>query len=232
MRTHPPAPAAERHRALASPARLRLVDELRATPDQDAADLADRLGLHVNTVRTHLRVLEDAGLIAGAQEVRTRPGRPRLLYRLRDDADAADGTDAAGYRMLATMLSGLIDSAVDDVRGAAEDAGRAWGAWMVDRPAPFTRVDVDDAVTQLRAMLDELGFAPGVDHQQGDVLLDLRRCPFGDVARAHPDVVCSLHLGLLRGALDTSGAALDAITLEPWVEPSVCRATLRPAVVG
>jgi predicted ArsR family transcriptional regulator len=27
------------------------------------------------------------------------------------------------------------------------------------------------------------------------------RCPFREIAEARPDVVCSIHLGLMRGAL-------------------------------
>jgi predicted ArsR family transcriptional regulator len=37
------------------------------------------------------------------------------------------------------------------------------------------------------------------DHE-GDPML-VYRCPFREIAEARPDVVCSVHLGLMRGAL-------------------------------
>jgi predicted ArsR family transcriptional regulator len=61
-------------------------------------------------------------------------------------------------------------------------------------------------------LLVELGFTPRLRHvapstsvQAGDELhLQLHACPFVEVARDHPDVVCALHLGLLRGAVEAS----------------------------
>ena len=47
---------------------------------------------------------------------------------------------------------------------------------------------------------------------------------FGAVAAEHPEVVCNIHLGLLRGALErlSGGGATAKIT--PWVTPTMCRA--------
>ena len=53
----------------------------------------------------------------------------------------------------------------------------------------------------------------------------MHRCPFRDLAEEHGDVVCSVHLGLIRGALAV-GAPVTATRLEPFVEPSLCRARL------
>ncbi|MEX0868768.1 MAG: helix-turn-helix domain-containing protein [Nitriliruptoraceae bacterium] len=220
--------SAARHRALASPVRVHVVDALRATPDQDATQLADRLGLHANTVRTHLRVLEEAGLVVGSAESRSRPGRPRLLYRLTDEATGESG---GSYVFLATVLAGVIDTSTHDARSVAEEAGRAWGAHVTDAPAPFTRISVDDAVARLRDLLAALGFAPQLVAAEDRLQFRLHRCPFVEVAHAHPDVVCAVHLGLMRGALDALGADVDAETLEPWAEPDVCVATLRPLAV-
>ena len=54
----------------------------------------------------------------------------------------------------------------------------------------------------------------------------MHRCPFRDLAEQHGDVVCSVHLGLIRGALAEIGAPVTATRLEPFVEPSLCRARL------
>lgn len=47
-------------------------------------------------------------------------------------------------------------------------------------------------------------------------------CPFLDVERQHPDVVSSLHLGMMRGALQTLAAPVEAHDLAPFVQPSLC----------
>ena len=71
----------ELHRALSEPSRVRILEALReAEAPLDARELGTRVGLHWNTVRSHLRVLAEAGLVSARREERTRPGRPRLLY--------------------------------------------------------------------------------------------------------------------------------------------------------
>jgi predicted ArsR family transcriptional regulator len=216
------------HRALSSPVRARLLDVLRAAPEQDAATIADRLALHVNTVRAHLGVLEDAGLVTATPERGRRPGRPRRLYRAVGDADPAAGaTPDHGYGFLARVLAGYLDATSEDAGAAGEQAGAAWGAHLVDRPQPFTTVTPAGAVDQLVQLLDEHGFAPELaDDGDGQVRVRLGRCPFRDVAREHQDVVCSLHLGLMRGALQELGGAVRAERLAPWAEPHACIATL------
>jgi predicted ArsR family transcriptional regulator len=55
----------------------------------------------------------------------------------------------------------------------------------------------------------------------------MRRCPFRDLAERYPRVVCSMHEGLIDGALEELGSDLAIDRLEPWVEPTHCVATLR-----
>ena len=209
------------HGALSSPARVRLLDLLRGSEDgRDVRSLAGAMDLHVNTVRAHLNVLADAGLVAVAPEDRDRPGRPRMLYRTTDAAARSVGDSS--YRMLAEMLSGLVSTSVDDPAEAAIRAGEAWGRWMTDGPQPFRSVTDEDGVRRVVEMLDDLGFAP----EPSDRTIDLRRCPFVDVARDHEQVVCSLHLGLIRGVLDELGVDVRATELRPLVEPDLCVAHL------
>lgn len=217
------------HRALASGVRTRMLEVLRGEPDLDVAALAERLDLHVNTVRTHLGVLEDAGLVAAVVEERDRPGRPRRLFRATPAAEAAPPlADDRGYRFLAGVLAGYLDATADDAAAAAEEAGAAWGRHVVESPAPFQRVAPTEAVDRLLELQREFGFEPRLldtDTEQPRVLL--RRCPFLDVAREHPDVVCSVHLGLLRGALAELEVDVTAQDLLPWARPDGCLASLR-----
>jgi predicted ArsR family transcriptional regulator len=76
--------------------------------------------------------------------------------------------------------------------------------------------------------MEELGFAPQPEVSDGDgqYRLNLRQCPFREVAQHHQNVICSLHLGLMRGALARMRAPVIADRLEPFVEPSLCVASL------
>ncbi|CAM2986791.1 helix-turn-helix domain-containing protein [Saccharomonospora xinjiangensis] len=185
-------------------------------------EVAERAGLHLNTARFHLDGLVEAGLAERRAEDRQRPGRPRVVY-------AAVATEPAGprsYRLLATMLSTLVDHAVPDPRGAALAAGEQWGRYLAERPAPFERIGTEAAIRRLTAVLAELGFTTGEVDERAHGTLPLRHCPFREIAESHTDVVCSLHLGLMRGVLSEVGAPVTAERLEPFVEPSLCVAHL------
>ena len=210
------------YRALSSPVRARLLAILRDEPDLDTAELAQRIDLHVNTVRTHLGVLEEAGLVEPVAEDRDRPGRPRLLYRAVPQGPAPDAADDS-YRFLATILASSLAATSEDPAATAEEAGRAWGGFVIDQPTPLTRLGPVEAIDRLVTLLEEFGFAPVLEGQEADQpRLVLRRCPFLDVAREHQDVVCSIHLGLMRGALDRIGAPIEVQDLIPWAQPTAC----------
>jgi len=211
---------ARRHRALADPSRTRILETLSAVEEPlDAGQLAERVGLHANTVRWHLGVLADAGLVSSRGEARTRPGRPRIVFTT---VEAPEGPE--DYRLLAAILAGSLSESADGV-AAAEHAGRAWGRFLVERPSPLTPLTADDAADLVVGLLDEHGFEP--ERANGDVLM--HRCPFRDLVDEHGDVVCSVHLGLIRGALEEIGAPVTATRLERFVEPNLCRARLGAA---
>ncbi len=58
----------------------------------------------------------------------------------------------------------------------------------------------------------------------------MRACPFLELARAHQDVICPIHLGLMRGALAELKARTRATQLEPFVQPDLCVARLAAGV--
>ncbi len=67
---------AERAKALAHPARVRILRLLLATPGCIGGDIVDAVGLAQSTVSEHLRILKSAGLITG--EI----SGPRTCYAL------------------------------------------------------------------------------------------------------------------------------------------------------
>ncbi len=51
----------------------------------------------------------------------------------------------------------------------------------------------------------------------------LRTCPLLDAARTYPQVVCTVHRGLVEGLLDAAGeppaGEADGVALDPFAEP-------------
>lgn len=204
--------------------RTRMLQLLRAADTPlSAHDVAARTGLHPNTARFHLDGLVEAGLADRGREQANRPGRPRIVYQA---TAAYEAVGQRSYRLLAVMLTSLITDMVEQPARSAVQTGKAWGRYLVDRPAPSQHVDAADAVDRLTRMLDEVGFSTDTVTEPETPVLALRHCPFREIAADHRDVVCSLHLGMLQGALDEIHAPLVAETLEPFVEPSLCLARL------
>ena len=203
-----------------------MLDVLRAAEGLiGVREVAQRIGLHANTARFHLEALVEAGLAVRETEDRETPGRPRIGYRA-----VADNPGPAGgrrYRLLAEMLTSLIAGTMLAPGKAAEDAGREWGAYLAEQPPPYQRLTARESVARLTAIMAELGFAPEpAADAGGQYRICLQHCPFREVAERHQDVICSLHLGIMRGALARMRAPLSADRLDPFVEPGLCVARL------
>jgi predicted ArsR family transcriptional regulator len=212
------ATATSRHRALADLRRARIVDELRGSEaGLDAAELSSRLGLHPNTVRWHLGILADAGVVGSRPAARTTPGRPRILYSLEPEP-AEHAADE--HRLLATVLTGALANAADGTE-RAEGAGRQWGRYLMARD-PLARTSDDDAVGEVVQLLDGQGFEPEARGRE----IHMHRCPFHALAESQPEVVCAVHQGLMSGALSALGSQLEVEGLDVFVRPDLCVARL------
>jgi Predicted transcriptional regulator len=220
------------HEALAVASRVRLLDTLRASERPlTAMELASAGGLHVSTVRFHLEVLGEAGLVRSRPASTGTRGRPPLLYSPTSagDLEPSTGSDA-GYQLLATVLAANWGGTASGRSKRAERAGRA--AATAHQIAPHrargavTALPMRESVAEVSGMFDELGFEPEVVPDGDGLQIRLHACPFRAVATAHPEVVCSLHLGLIRGVLAELGGSATATGLEPFVEPHLCVARI------
>ncbi len=216
---------AKLHRALGDPSRARIIEELRATAEPpDATELSERVGLHPNTVRSHLRVLVEAGLVTARAQPRPGPGRPRLVFVAVPEEEAST-PESTGYRLLAEILASYLAASGEDSSLKAEEAGRAWGHYLVDRSPPSSAEEGGELEPVLR-LLDEFGFEPKLEPAEHGHTVLMQHCPFGEVGDSYRRIVCSVHLGLIQGALSGLGGNLEADELKPFVEPGVCMAHL------
>lgn len=212
---------ARAHGALAAPARVAVLDHLRACPQPiDAHAVAAATGQHVTTVRFHLDVLIEAGLVTTSRQQPHGRGRPRALYA--PAFRGGPGTPGGAYRELVDVLAANFDTTPARRRRRAERAGADWAAQRLgpaaDSPSsPAT--SPAEARRTVTGMFTEMGFSP--EHASGGRLL-LHDCPFRDTARAHPDVVCAAHQGLLTELLARLDPARPAPVLEPFALPELC----------
>ncbi|MGH4028633.1 helix-turn-helix transcriptional regulator [Actinomycetota bacterium Odt1-20B] len=224
--------AAERvHRALAVPSRRRLMSQLREADGLLGVDeLAAATGLSAATVRHHLASLADAGLVRATTVAGPGRGRPKLRYvavRAAPGAPAAPVAPAehADHDLAAALAEALAAHA--DAKPAARAAGRDWGHALVASGAPAPAQADTPATTWGRvfAHAARSGFEPEeAPAPDGTRRVLLRGCPYRDLARARPEVICSVHQGVLDGLLDGTGTEAE---LRPFVGPELCRADLR-----
>lgn len=213
------------HSALASEARARILRLLRASPKPlSAQELASASGQPLTTMRFHLESLATAGLVAGSGALPDGRGRPRLLYVAAMGGASGSGKDE-GYRWLSEVLTEAWAEApalAPAVR--AEAAGLRW-AKANTRTAPSRSAqDVVDAVT---AVFTEFGFEPETVGTGMQTELRLNACPFIEVARRHQDVVCNVHLGLMKGLIGGSAGDRSAATLQPFAGDGYCTASIK-----
>ncbi len=206
--------------------RQRILELLRTAPDGiGVQELADRTGLHGNTVRFHLERLLGDGLAERRVQERGEPGRPRLAFTAAPRPDP--GRDSRNYQFLSEILASYVTGTAAAPAATAVEMGTTWGRYLTERPAPYRQVTEAEAVDRLLRILDDIGFAPEPAADDPRRIL-LPHCPFREVAEGHREVVCSIHLGLMRGALAELGAPVTADRLVPFVQPSLCEAYLAP----
>lgn len=225
--SEPPGERSRTHGALASASRVHILDLLRGSDTPlDVAQIAVRTALHPNTVRFHLKVLVDAGLACCRTDSPRAAGRPRLIYTATTDGA---GSHPEGFQLLADILASYLAASGTVPTGLAEEAGRAFARRRRQPSQAFAGVSADEAVRQVVAMFAELGFQSELDGGGSHRRILLHACPFHAVASKHPDVVCAVHLGLLRQTLANLDAPIEATALEPFVTPHLCVAHLAAA---
>lgn len=173
------------------------------------AELAEALALHPNTVRPHLERMRDVGLLEVEVDARGGVGRPQHRYSLTADAPSL-GLEPPTMPLLAGLMTDVAAMAGAGAHDAL-DVGRTRGAAAAVRYA-----DAPSCLEALVSELDHLGFDPAVgpagvdDQDDGTAIVAFSHCPYRTLAEVHPELVCSLHQGLVEGFVATMGDAAVA----------------------
>lgn len=176
------------------------------------AVLHEALGGHPNTVRVQLEHLVAGGFATEVQLASSGRGRPARAYAATiagrqvalEDPERAD--QAALVEAVAEHLAGAPDPVA-----SARAVGLGWGRRLVaaERDGLF-------------AVLAGQGFTP---ERRTDAIA-LRTCPLLDSARQWPEVVCSIHQGLI------DAVSPEPQELLPFATPGACLVRPRPPAAG
>jgi predicted ArsR family transcriptional regulator len=215
----------------------------------DAAELAERMDSHVTTARFHLDALCEEGAIERVRMYRGGVGRPRTGYRAVEER--------LDYRILAEVLAMELGATVETRARRAQRVGSQWAdriaasrSETIAHQQGTDTATVDDPLDQgavlATEVFDRMGFDPelvGESEPLASLTADserivgrervirLRGCPIRDFARAHSEVACGIHLGLLQGLMDHAVAASEqpetqnerlSARLDPFVERELC----------
>jgi predicted ArsR family transcriptional regulator len=176
--------------AIADPVRLGIVRFLSERAPATPAEIADGIGMHLNTVRAHLPALESAGVLVSAERAVPGRGRRPVEYSVADGSVIA----ATDFFALAELLAAAVvrsDIAADQLR----ELGTEWGAYMAGRPGRR------DPIAAACEALERLGFRARADADR----VETAGCPCPLLAPDRPDVVCTLACGVVDGALRATG---------------------------
>jgi len=191
------------YRGLSQPSRLRVMHELLLTPGQSLADLAAVTGLHENTLRDHLRVLEAEGFVVRRTEHTGTRGRPRDVF---DPAGPESPSPVAAQRVEDAKRHG------DLMRG-------------VLLQAPAGDETVAHQLDALYEHLDDVGLEPAMDEER--LTIDLAPCAFHDLVDDRMAMLCHVHAELIRGVLHQAEGPVELDSLLPLVTPHRCHVALR-----
>jgi len=191
-------------RGLTQPSRLRLLAEVQAEPGLLLRELAERTGLHENTVRDHLVVLESEGLVTRQTQHVGRRGRPPETYhpvRERDRNPEAARRVEQAIRHGELLRRMNIDTSPDDLE-----------------PEALHQLDT------LYEHLDDSGFEPEL--RAAPLEIDLAPCPFATMVDTDQDLVCRVHSQLIRDTLNQVPGPLRLTRLDARMTPQLCRVHL------
>jgi predicted ArsR family transcriptional regulator len=198
-----------------------LLETLRDQPEPTTiAALVAATGLHANTVREHLEALERRDLVSRRKAPANGRGRPAWLY----SALGEEPSPRSEYAGLAATLAAAITRSSDSPREDAIAAGTEWGHELARDHGRPDGEGPAAARREVLALLEDIGFAP--EYAGPGSAVRLTRCPLLEAAHRYPDVVCGVHLGIVRGALEEYDVDATGTNLVPFAEPGACRLRL------
>lgn len=202
-----------------------VLDALQAFPrGARSAELADRLGMHVNTARGHLDELVERGAVRVSTTPAEGRGRPSLIFQVRVPDNRAVAQE---YVSLVEVLASVIADTgrlTPETLDKARKIGRDWARKMEESgQSPDSLPDVLDL---LYVKLRDMGFDPVVSAPKNEpAQLSLHSCPFVTGDERPSPFVCAIHEGFLQEATGPGAGGQPgpvSLTLLPYADGGAC----------
>lgn len=191
-------------RGLTQLSRLRLLYAVQRRPGTGVDDLAAHTGLHPNTVREHLAVLEDEGLVTSRSKQTGRRGRPPKVF---EAVQHASDNPVARQRI-----------------AGARERGDRWRAIDEGNDIPGWGPQAQHQLDTLYEHLDDAGLQPRVDEE--GLTIEVVPCEYLRALHEDPLAVCTVHVELVHQQLAQVPGPLRLRSVHPFVTPNACTLTL------
>ncbi len=145
-------------------------------------ELADDLELTDNAVRAHLVSLERDGLV---ERSGLRPGTGKPSYEYQTTAEAETLFEKAYAKVLTSLIEVASDELDDEHKTSLL---RTTGQRLASELNVPTGLSLHERAELAASVLTELGGLAGVEHENGQIIIDGASCPLMDVASARCEI--------------------------------------------
>jgi predicted ArsR family transcriptional regulator len=178
-----------------------------STEPVTASQIASVFDLHTNVARHHLDKLVVDGYLRVTH--RRQPGkqgpgagRPAKHYEPTPKEVSVQFPERR-YDLLSELLLRLVDRLGGDAaKEVAEDVGIEFGRELAAEIGLPEDAGFPVAVKAVARAMMGVGFDTSTDVD--DHMMVTRYCPFGETATNHPEIVCRLDQGIVRGLLEAT----------------------------
>jgi predicted ArsR family transcriptional regulator len=185
-----------------------------------APRLAEEFGIHPNVARHHLERLLSEGYVEETAAPTTgepHPGRPPRHYRA-TGKEIAVSYPPRRFDLLAELLVRVIEQLDTDVAPQiAEEVGVRFGTELAGTLGLAGDRDPEAALRTVSGALETIGF--GVAPGPADRSLLTSHCPFGQTAADHPEIVCRIDQGIVRGLMAAAAGSTARVVVGPHEGP-------------
>lgn len=193
------------YRGLTQPSRVKILHTIQKLPGQKLDQIAAETGLHINTARDHLKVLEEEGLIVSRPISTGVRGRPPVVF---DPVQKPGDSETADQRARASQSKGDLLRRLYPALDRAEEIGS----------------EAQHQIDTLYSHLEDVGLDPILDDENLDI--SVAPCTYHDLIDEDNSIVCSVHARLIQDQLSQVTGPLKLQKLLPFVTPHECKIML------
>lgn len=195
----------EDFRGLTQASRVKLLHAIQRLPGRRLQELAEEAGIHANTAREHLHVLEEEGLITSRTLSTGERGRPPVVF---EPVRFPEASEQADRRVARAQSTGDLLRRIDPSLDRSDALG----------------IDAQHQLDAVYSHLEDVGLDPELDTE--DLGFDVRPCTYHELIEKHGSLVCSVHARLIQDQLDLVPGPLHVEEMRSFVTPHSCRIVL------